>query len=172
MRVAQLINPGAVWGQTATWDDQLVAEYQNLPTGTTRAVGDVVFLPAASVPAGYAVPQVDAAATANDKTVVGVVAEQNEGNIDQPSIGGVGTAGSSGKTYAAGAVMPVGVRGIFRINIAANVVARADILAASAVAGVAVTNNAATVGQAIAIALEASTAKDANNTIRAYIAKM
>ena len=83
----------------------------------------------------------------------------------------------SGATYAAGAVMPVIIRGPARINIgAANTVAAGDLLTTSAVAKVAQTNAGAPGANAntmslIAIAMEANTAKDANNTIRCYINK-
>jgi hypothetical protein len=76
--------------------------------------------------------------------------------------------------------MPIIIKGPARINIAANTVAAGGNLSSSAVAKVAATAAAAgsvgalqgLVGSFIAIALESQAAKDANNTIRAYISKM
>jgi hypothetical protein len=72
--------------------------------------------------------------------------------------------------------MPVVISGPARVNIAANTVAANDLLTTSTAAGVAATNAGApaanaVVGSILGVALEASGAKDANNTIRAYIMK-
>lgn len=167
MPTQQITNPQNAWQAGATWQDyqavqQEVVEMVNT-SGAARTAGDVVTLDLTTI-ADYG-QQATSTTTVNDKQVVGVVAPKTQGSLQ-----------SQGDTYAAGAVMPVIVKGPARINIGANAVAAGDVLTTSGTAGQAVTNAGApaanaVVGSLIAIAAEASTAKDANNTIRAYINK-
>lgn len=151
MPSTQIANPGGAFGNTASGSQELVELINN--SGTTRTDGDLVVVDVTGTLA-------TTTTTANVKTVIGVVS----------SFGSTATA--SAAAIASGKPMMVAVGGVARINIAANTIAVGDILCASTAAGVAVTNNSATVGQAIAIALEADSAKDANNTVRALIKKM
>lgn len=100
--------------------------------------------------------------TANDNTIIGVVAQQN----------------FPVTAVAVGAPMLVAVKGVARINIAANTVAANATLTSSGTAAVAQTVTAATAvvvniqgtlggwGSLLAVALESQAAKDTNNTIR------
>lgn len=157
----QIPNPaGSLGSFAATSGSQLVQDVVN-NSGATRTYGDVVVIDANGVNA-------TTTTSANDKTVIGVVGQTGQGTV--------GATTGDGSTYAAGRVMPVITRGIARINIGANTVASGDVLTSSTSAGVAATNAGApaanaVVGSLIAIALEASGAKDANNTIRAWIQK-
>jgi hypothetical protein len=157
---AQIANPAGVFGLTASPSTIDVESLQN-NSGATRTYGDVVVIDATGT-------QVNTTTTANDKTVIGVVG--------QKAAGGVGATAGDGTTYAAAAIMPVVVRGIARINIGTTTVAANDLLTTTTTAGVATTNagapaaNAVT-GSLIGVALEASGAKDSNNTIRAWIQK-
>lgn len=160
----QISNPGGLYGQTA--DPNPITRDVVNNSGGTLLPGDVVVF-AADVTGVLATTTT----TVNDKTVLGVVAAR----VPSDSLN-TQASGGPGLPYAAGAVMPVVVNGPARIQIAANAVAAGDLLTTSAVAKVAVLNagapaaNAVT-GSIIAIALEASGVKDANNTIRAYINK-
>lgn len=160
MPEAFITNPASLYGQTAAAPNQFVELVNN--SGASLAPGDVVVF--ATDVTGVLVTT---STTVNDKTVIGVVGAKSPTDS---------LNSQSGVTYAAGAVLPVIIRGPARINIAANTVAAGDLLATSAVAKVAATNagtpaaNAVT-GSIIAIALEAQTAKDANNTIRCYVNK-
>lgn len=170
MPTKQISNPAGLFGLGADWNDSDYTTVKNLATGATRTVGDVVVwsLPVNSTT--YYVPNVTTTTSAGSLYFAGVVVDPTyEGPDNASSLSPA--AGSSGKTYAAGAEMPVVNKGVQRINIGSNTVTAADILTTSTGAGVAVTNNSATTGQGIAIALEASTAKDANNTIRAIIGR-
>lgn len=159
-------NPAGLWGETADADPIFKMVVNN--SGGTLLPGDVVCFTTDTTGV-----LVTTSAVASDRTVLGVVAAQ-----DDPS-DSLRTAAAT-DTYAAGAQMPVVIEGPARINIAANVVAAGDALATSGVAKVAATPGAAgtvaalqaLIGSFIAIALEASGTKDANNTIRAYIKKM
>lgn len=172
-------NPLGSFGLSADFSDTRVESYQNNPAGATRAVGDVVVLVPPVNATTYWAPIIGTTTVVNDKTVIGVIGEKPaETGPDQP--GGFNTAGTvstSGATFAVGTEVFVIVEGPGRINIAANVVAAADLLTTSAAAGVAATNAGApaanaVIGSLIAVAAEANTAKDTNNTIRAYIKKM
>jgi hypothetical protein len=172
-------NPLGSFGLSADWSDTVVQSYQNNLSGAVRAVGDVVVLLAPTSATAYWAPIVDSTITANDKRVIGVIGEKPaETGPDQPGGFAVaGTASTSGATFAAGAEVFIVVEGPARINIGANVVAALDTLTTFTTAGQAATNALAPaanagIGSLIAIASEASTAKDANNTIRAYIKKM
>lgn len=148
-------NPGGVWGATADTDTQLIAECVNNSGGTLLPGDLVIMVDTAGV-------LVTTTTTDDDRAVFGVVV---------PTERGTRTVAST-ETYASGAVMPVCYGGVARINIAAGTVAVRDILTSSTTAKVAVVDNTATVGEAIGIALEADSAKDANNTVRAQIRKM
>lgn len=164
MRTPQIANQQGLWGETASPDGQLIAMYVN-NSGGVLTVGDVVI---ASDVAGILCTTTT---TASSPHVVGVVSE--------PYGGALGAAGSA-LTYASGANVPVLIKGPGRINIGANTVAAGANLATSATVKVAATPaNAASVaalqalvGTFIGIAREADSAKDAGNTIRAYINKM
>lgn len=156
-------NPAGLWGLTADTDAQYVVEVVN-GSGGTLLPGDVV------IASGVAGTTVTTVAGASSKLVVGVVLPMDRG---------LRTVAAT-ETYAAGAVMPVCIAGPARINIAANVVVAGDPLSTSAVAKVAAVAGAAAsvaalqalIGSFIGTALEATAAKDANNTILAWIAKM
>lgn len=164
MRTPAIANQQGLWGENASPDGQLIAMYVN-NSGGTLTVGDVVI---ATDVAGILATTTT---TASSPHVVGVVSE--------PYGGALGAA-ASGFTYASGANVPVVVKGPARINIGGNTVAAGGNLATSTVAKVAATPGAAAsvaalqalVGTFIAIAREADGAKDAGNTIRAYINKM
>lgn len=156
MPSSQLGNPAGATGGTATSDSIEVTHYVN-SSGGTLAVGDVVI---ASGVSGLACTTTT---SAKSKKVLGVVAEP---------AGGPPGAATSGTTYASGAVIPVVTKGVARINIAANTIADAAILGTSTAAKVADTAGTPLPGDVIAVALEADSAKDANNTIRAIIGKL
>lgn len=164
MRIAGVANPQGLWGETAAPDGQLIANYVN-NSGGVLTVGDVV------VATDVAGILATTTTTASSPHVIGVVAE--------PYGGALGAAGS-GLTYASGTIVPVIIKGPGRINIGGNTVAAGANLSTSATAKVAaVAADAASVaalqalvGTFIAIARESQAAKDAGNTIRAYINKM
>lgn len=155
MTTKTISNPAGVWGMTADTNDQEIITVVN-GSGGTLLPGDLVIVD------GVAGVSVTTTTTANSKGVRGVVV---------PSTAGTGTVAST-ETVASGATCKVCVAGTARINIGAATVAALDVLATSTTAKVAAVNNAAGVGAGIAIALEADSAKDANNTIRALIGKM
>lgn len=156
----QIQNAGGVWGQAAQPNPQTTDLLNN--TAGTLFPGDVVVVGADGVTA-------NTSTTVNDKTVVGVVAARTPSDSQSTQPAGSG--------YASGQSMNVVFAGPGRINIGANTVAAGDLLTTSASAKVAATNagtpaaNAVT-GSIIAVALEASGAKDGNNTVRAWIGKM
>lgn len=141
-----------VGGSTVMTDDGLYIELTN-NSGATRTYGDVVIVDVTGLLA-------NTTTTANDETVIGVVAQMG------------------GPTWASGAPMLVQIRGVARVNIGANTVAAGATLASSATAGQAAAVTAATAvtvnvngtlggaGSLIGVALEANGAKDTNNTIR------
>lgn len=158
----QIVNAQGVWGYAPT-TNPTVKFFIN-GSGAGRKPGDVVTM------RGDATGTVVNIANAlNDVTAVGVVAAvvPSDSMNSQPTT----------LSFGAGGDMPVIVYGPARVNIGAATVAVGDLLTTAATAGTAVTNagapaaNAVT-GSIIAVALEASGAKDANNTIRAYINKM
>lgn len=161
-----ITNPTGVWGLTPDADPTIQYVVNN--SGGTLLPGDVVCF-TTDVTGVLATTTT----TASDVTVLGVVAAQ-----DNPS-DSLRTA-AAGDTYAAGAIMPVVIKGPARINIAANTVAASAALSTSTaakVAAVAATAGSvgalqALIGSFIAIALESQAAKDANNTIRCYVNKM
>jgi hypothetical protein len=156
-------NPAGMWGATADTQAQEVIECVN-NSGGTLLPGDLVVMTDLN---GVLVATTT---TASDPAVIGVVLP-----VDR----GLRTVGA-GETYASGAQIPVCVRGPARVNIAANTVAAGAPLASSTAAKVAavpataasVAALQALVGSFIGNAMEAQSAKDANNTIRAYIQKM
>lgn len=158
-------NPAGVWGMTAdAGTEQEYVEVVN-NSGATLLPGDVVCFTTDTTGV-----LITTTTTASDPTVIGVVA---------PSDMGLRTVAST-ETIAAGAVCRVITKGPARINIAANTVAAGANLSTSTAAKVAakaadagsVGALQALVGSFIGIALESQAAKDANNTIRAYINKM
>lgn len=154
----QISNSGGLYGLTGEANPDI--KYMVNGSAGTLLPGDVVVF------SGVAGTTVTTSATLDDPTVIGVVGAQDNPNDS------LRTAAST-DTYAVGAVMPVVVRGPARINIAANAVAAAGaLLGQSAVAKVAATNAAPVSGDTIAVAMEAAAAKDANNTIRAWIQKL
>lgn len=158
---AQITNPSGAFGQTAT-ASQTIRSYNN-NSGGTLLPGDVVVFGVDVTGANCTTTT-----TVNDKTVLGVVGAKSPSDSlsTQSAVG----------TFAAGSSVPIVINGSARINIGANTVAAGDILTTSAVAKVAAVNAGAPAanavsGSLIATALEASGAKDVNNTIRAYINK-
>lgn len=160
MPEAMIVNPAGAYGNTATPGGADVVDFVSA-AAAARVTGDVVIL------SGVAGTSIATTTGANSFLVIGVVAPA-----------GVGALGSvsDGTSYAVGAIVPVIIRGPARINIGANTVAAGDLLTTSTTAGVAATNAATTVatavGTLIAVALEASAAKDANNTIRCWVQRM
>ena len=160
-------NPGNAWQAGASWQteqfvQQQVVEMVNT-SAATRKAGDVVEVDLTTM-ANYG-QNATTSTTLNDPQVLGVVAPKTQGSL-----------ALCGDTYVAGATMPVIIKGPARINIAANAVVAGDVLTQSAVAGVAETNPTditanAGIQATIGVAGEATAAKDANNTIRAYINK-
>lgn len=134
-------NPAGVWGTTATSDDLPRTVKNN--AGTSLAIGDVVVYSDASGTV------VDDTTTANHVDAAVCVSAAEDGK----------------------SVMVARPGQVVRIQIGANTVADGDLLATSTTAKTAVTNGSATFGQALAVALEASAAKDSNNTIRARVLK-
>lgn len=167
-------NVGGAWTTGAQWQTNVTPQnievvwYVN-NSGATRTAGDVVV---ADYVAGL---NANTTTTASDVTVVGVVT-----NRDPSQALVTAQTAAPADTYAAGAIMPVVIKGHARINIASNTVAAGANLATSTAVGVAavpataasVAALQALVGSFIAIAAEAQSAKDANNTIRCYIQKM
>jgi hypothetical protein len=146
-----------IGGQIVMTNDILVIELVNSTAGPLQYGTVVTFSDATGLNGGTS-------ATANALTVAGVISQYGTQPI---TIAGVPTP-----AIAPGGAMLVVVRGVARVNIAAGTVAVGDVLANSATAGVAATNNAltaATVNAAVAIALEASGAKDSFNTVRAKL---
>jgi hypothetical protein len=102
--------------------------------------------------------------TVNDKTVLGVVG----GKTDTLSTYAAGTA------YAAGASLPVVVRGPARVNVGAGAPAAGDLLTTAAVAKTAATNAGTPAANAVTgsiIGIVRAATKDANNTVVAEIIK-
>jgi hypothetical protein len=158
---AQITNPSGAFGLAAS-ASPYVRTYNN-NSGATLLPGDVIVFAADVTGAN-----ITTTTTVNDKTVLGVVGAKTPSDslsTQNPAV-----------TFPVGAPVPVVLSGPARINIGANTVAAGDLLTTSAVAKVAATNagtpaaNAVT-GSIIGTALEASAAKDTNNTIRAYIQK-
>lgn len=150
MPTRQISNPGGVWGETAQ-AEQITLEVINNSAGTLTQ-GDVVVIDATGT-------LITTTTTAGALNTIGVVTTTGDASVDATPI-------------AIGAPCKVVTGGVARVQIAAATVAALDILTSTTTAKRAVTNNSATLGTAIAIALEASTAKDANNCIRAIIGKM
>lgn len=165
-------------------NDQHVLEVVNTSAGTL-AHGDLVivdtsaaanattgWIPFPAVAAPPISPQaagvaVTTSTTANDKRVLGPISQ-------------TGDAGSfSGSTIAIGANAWVVVAGIARVQIGAQVVVANDTLYQSGTAKQAISQTAATVtaaagtylGASCGVALEATAAKDAQNTVRAIIGR-
>jgi hypothetical protein len=164
----QISNPGGLYGLTADPNPISIDVVNN--SGGTLLPGDLVCF-TTDVTGVLATTTT----TPSDTSVWGVVAAK----VPSDSLNTQSATGP-GLPYASGAVMPIIIKGPARINIAANTVAAGGNLSSSAVAKVAATAAAAgsvgalqgLVGSFIAIALESQAAKDANNTIRAYISKM
>lgn len=154
-----ITNPGGLWGATGDTDPE-VKWYLNNSGGTLHA-GDLVV-----VAADTTGTKATTTTTASDVTVLGVVAPADPSSLDVDAT-----------AYASGATMPVIVKGPARIQIGANTVAAGGQLASTTTAKQAGTPGAAAtvgalqalLGSFIGVALEAQTAKDANNCIRAYI---
>lgn len=157
-------------------NDQILLECVNTSAGTL-AHGDVVafdrtatanattgWIPFPAVAAPPISPQtggvaVTTTATANDPQVAGPISVTSDGS-------------TSAATVAIGGVCWVVVSGVARVQIAAQVVVLGDRLATVAVAKTAIGTSvpvAAQIGAFFGIAMEATAAKDANNTIRAII---
>jgi hypothetical protein len=152
MRNKQISNPAGVWGAAADTDFQLAFTAVNAAAGTLLP-GDVVIL------SGTAGTSITTTTTDDNKLVAGVVL---------PEEGGTRTVAST-ETVAVGGNCDVCCLGVARVNIGAGSVAAGDILTTSTTAKVAVADNTATAGEVLGIALQADAAKDANNTILAFI---
>jgi hypothetical protein len=157
----QIANPAGVFGLTASPASPTVVSMVN-NSGGTLVQGDVVVL---STDVTGCV--VTTSTGGNDFTVIGVV-----GGHSQGALGSV----SDTTTFPNGGIVPVIIQGPARVNIGANTVAAGAQLTSDTNAKQAKANAASTVltavGTIIGIALEAQSAKDANNTIRAWIQKM
>lgn len=163
MPTKQIVPPVTIWGGFSTGNgEQILTECFN-NSGGTLAHGDVVVIdnsagqmPAVAPPApAGASGAITTSTTALDPKVWGVV------SID-------GTANTNGAIINPGAVCFVCVAGIARVQIGANVVALAAALGTTTTAKQA-GSITATIGATLGFALEANTAKDANNTIRALV---
>lgn len=154
---------GAPAGSNAGLNDQQLLEVVNA-SGGVLTQGDVVVwdvtatgLPTAPADGGR---RVTTTTTANSPRYAGVVSD--------------GGAATSSYTIGIGAVGTIAISGVARVNIAANTVAADAQVASSTAAKVAAAPAAAGsvailqgfIGSWIGVALEAQTAKDANNTIR------
>lgn len=154
---AQVINPSGVWGYAPTINPT-VKWFIN-GSGAARKPGDLVVMRGFTDGA-----TVTTSTTVSDTTIVAVVAAPGPSD----SLTTQGTTIS----FAAGQDMPCIVEGPARVNVGANTPAVGDLIGTSAVAGAGNTVATPTPGQAIAVALEAGAAKDANNTIRCYVTKV
>lgn len=150
MPTRQISDAKGVWGNTAQ-AEQISLEVIN-NAATTLTQGDVVVIDATGT-------LVTTTTSAGALATIGVITTTGDAAVDATPI-------------AIGAPCKVVTGGVARIQIGSGTVAAGDILTSTTTAKRAVTNNSATLGTAIAIALEASTAKDANNCIRAIIGKM
>lgn len=168
MPTKQIVPPISVWGGFSTGSaEQVLLECFN-NSGGTLAHGDVVVVDnsAGQMPTapGSITGAVTTTTTASDPKVLGVV------SID-------GTANTNAATVAAGATCFVAIAGCARVQIGANTVAAGGNLsttttvkqAGTAAAAASVGALQALVGTFFAVALEAQTAKDANNTIRCIL---
>jgi hypothetical protein len=150
-------NPGGAFGLplsgtnlagSAVMSNDVVAIEMLNNTTTNRTYGDVVVTDVTGLLA-------TTTTSAGDVTVAGVVGQY-----------GVGNPGSTGATFATLTPMPVVIKGVARVNIGAGTVATGALLVASATAGVATVSATPATGSTIGVALESSTVKDTNNTIR------
>lgn len=159
MTTKQIVPPITIWGGYSTGNgEQVLIECFNNSAGAL-AHGDVVVVDnsAGQMPAapGSITGAVTTTVTAQDVKVIGVV------SVD-------GTANTNGATIPVGAVCTVCIAGVARVQIGANVVALAAALGTTTTAKQAGSVTAA-IGSTLGFALEANTAKDANNTIRALV---
>lgn len=153
-------NPQGAFGQTATSGGQVVKWMKN-NSGATIATGDVVIGDATGTLA-------TTTTTASDRAVIGVVGWSTFSGLADTK-----------ETFAIAANIPVITYGYARVNIAANTVAAKGILASSTAAKVAAIPGTgadtaaltALIGSFLGVALEADSAKDSGNTIRAFITK-
>lgn len=156
MPEATIVNVKDVWGAPHFTPQGARVVWCNNNSAGTLFAGDVVILQANGI-------DVTTTTTANDRSVYGVVAPSNSTSLR--------LGDTTYDTYAVGALVPVVVSGPARINIAANTIVAKDELTCSGTAKVAFTNNTTTTnsGAVVAVALEADSAKDANNTIRCLV---
>ena len=145
-----------VWGYAGNAEQKLMEAYNN--SGANLFPGDVVIVDVNSLnaaPATGASGAVKTTTTASDTLVAGVVSP-------------TGDAQTNGQAIPPGGSTYVCYQGIARVNIGAGTVAVGGALSASATARQAAVATAA-IGAQLGVALEAQTAKDVNNTIRAFI---
>lgn len=159
----QIQNPSGFYGLPAQINP--TAKWFTNGSATARKPGDVVVMSRTD----FTGTVVTIATALNDVLVVGIVAPTipTDSMNTQPST----------MSYAVGQDLPVLVEGCSRVNIGAATVAAGDLLTTAATLGTAVTNAGApaanaVLGSIIAVAIEASGAKDANNTIRCYVTKL
>lgn len=148
-----------VWGGLGSGNaEQKYVECFNT-SGGTLAHGDVVVVDtsATQMPTapGSCTGAVKTTVTALDVTVVGVV------SVD-------GTPNTNAGTIPVNGACLVCISGVARVNIGANTVAAGAALGTTTTAKQA-GSVTATIGATLGFALEAQTAKDANNTIRALV---
>lgn len=148
-----ITNPLGANGQTATSGAQ---EVRWLVNASAAAVTPGMVVIASGVN-GLAFATTTSAASL---LVIGVVGE--------PTPNGDLSAAASLKSYAIGEVAPIIVNGPARVYVAGLTVAAGAIIQTSTTAG-AVDDAAAAIGTGIGVTLEASSAKDANSTIRCWI---
>lgn len=158
----QGINQGAAYGpplgNNAGLNDQILLEVVNGSGGALQQ-GDVVVwlvtatgLPTAPADGGRQVTTTTSAASVR---VCGVVSD--------------GSAATNTYTIASGGTGTICVSGVARVNIGSNTVAADSILQTFTTAKQAQSGLATQLADLLGVALEAQTAKDANNTIRAAI---
>lgn len=161
MPTRQINVANTVWGQPLVGggsNEQILVEVVNNSGGTLQH-GDVVVwdtttagLPTAPADGGKLVTT---STTANDPQVAGVISA-------------TGDASTNAQTIAAGGSCWVCIGGVARVNIGAGTVAKGGLLSTTTNAKQAATATTA-LGNLLGVAMEAQTAKDANNTIRAII---
>lgn len=152
----QIQSDSPVWGYAGNAEQKIIETYNN--SGITLFTGDVVIIDLTTLnaaPATGASGGMKTTTVASDPLTAGVVSL-------------TGDATTNGQGIPPGGSMYVCYFGVARVNIGANTVAASAAISSSATARVAAAV-AAAVGGSLGVALEANTAKDANNTIRCFI---
>lgn len=147
----------SVWGlPTSGQADQLLLQCWNATVSQVFSQGDVVIVDKLGLALGDGqTGRVTISTTADNPFVLGVVSD--------------GTSKTTTLSYPPGDTLFVCVLGVARVQIGGHVVAANDPLSTTTSVKQAGTTATPTAGAILGYALEASTAKDANSTIRAFI---